>query len=120
MTNDNSTASVVAEFMTVINMSSDALRAWLNTSESRAVDAAEAGDASDASDASVARGAGLRTIALLKKSRHEYTEVDVAHARNAVAFIRRHVALRPDGDVTQTPWRYALMNVGCDPMRLAR
>ncbi len=125
MTTNDTAASAIAEFMTAINMSSDTLRAWLHTAESRAVDQLGAPAAADvaqpppdhAGDARAAVGAGLRTIALLRKSRHEYTDADVAHARDAVGAIRRGVALRPDGDVAHTPWRHALMNWGYDPTR---
>jgi hypothetical protein len=124
MTTNDTAASAVAEFMTAINMSSDTLRAWLNTAESKALDQPAAmavaqvePDAGDAREARAAAGAGLRTIALLRKSRHEYTDADVAHARDAVGFIRRWMALRPAGDVAHTPWRYALMNWGYDPTR---
>jgi hypothetical protein len=37
--------------------------------------------------------------------------------RKVVGYIHRHTAQRPAGDVSQTRWRYALMNWGHDPLR---
>ncbi|MFP5322678.1 MAG: DUF3140 domain-containing protein [Acidimicrobiia bacterium] len=31
--------------------------------------------------------------------------------------VHRHLAQRPDGDVTETKWRYSLMNWGHDPLK---
>lgn len=40
---------------------------------------------------------------------------DVAAMRKVVGYVARHTAQRPDGDVTETRWRYSLMNWGHDP-----
>jgi hypothetical protein len=32
-----------------------------------------------------------------------------------VGYVHRHLAQRPDGDITDTHWRYSLMNWGHDP-----
>ena len=37
--------------------------------------------------------------------------------RKVVGYVKRHSAQRPDGDVTDTPWRYSLMNWGHDPAK---
>jgi hypothetical protein len=42
---------------------------------------------------------------------------DYAHMRKVVGYVKRHLAQRPDGDVTDTPWRYSLMNWGHDPTK---
>ena len=34
-----------------------------------------------------------------------------------VGYVHRHLAQRPDGDVTETTWRYSLMNWGHDPTK---
>jgi hypothetical protein len=34
-----------------------------------------------------------------------------------VGYIHRHLAQRPSGDVSQTPWRHSLMNWGHDPLK---
>jgi hypothetical protein len=33
-----------------------------------------------------------------------------------VGYVHRHLAQRPSGDVTDTAWRYSLMNWGHDPL----
>ena len=43
------------------------------------------------------------------------TDDDYAHMRTVVGYVHRHLAQRPDGDVTHTRWRYSLMNWGHDP-----
>ncbi len=35
--------------------------------------------------------------------------------RKVVGYVHRHVTQRPSGDVSETPWRYSLMNWGHDP-----
>jgi hypothetical protein len=37
--------------------------------------------------------------------------------RKVLGYIKRHSAQRPSGDVTDTPWRYSLMNWGHDPLK---
>jgi hypothetical protein len=36
--------------------------------------------------------------------------------RTVVGYVHRHLAQRPDGDVTDTRWRRSLMNWGHDPL----
>jgi hypothetical protein len=40
-----------------------------------------------------------------------------ARMRKVVGYVHRHLAQRPKGDVTDTRWRYSLMNWGHDPMK---
>ena len=37
--------------------------------------------------------------------------------KKVVGDVHRHSAQRPDGDVTETKWRYSLMNWGNDPLK---
>lgn len=54
---------------------------------------------------------------LLRKDKGEYDEDDVAHRRKVVGYVHRHKAQVPRGDVTDTRWRYSLMNWGHDPLK---
>jgi hypothetical protein len=45
------------------------------------------------------------------------TDADAEHMRKVVGYVHRHLAQRPDGDVTETKWRYSLMNWGHDPLK---
>ena len=40
-----------------------------------------------------------------------------ARMRKVVGYVHRHLAQRPKGDVTETKWRYSLMNWGHDPLK---
>jgi hypothetical protein len=42
---------------------------------------------------------------------------DYARMRKVVGYVHRHLAQRPEGDVTDTRWRHSLMNWGHDPLR---
>ena len=99
-----------ADFKQVVNMSANALAAWLKTDESKAV-----GFRTSEGSESVGHRSGKKIIALLGKSQAEFTSSDIAHARKVVGYVHRHLAQRPAGDVSRTHWRYSLMNWGHDP-----
>ncbi|AKK27754.1 DUF3140 domain-containing protein [Mycobacterium sp. EPa45] len=42
---------------------------------------------------------------------------DYAHMRKVVGYAKRHLAQRPSGDVSDSNWRYSLMNWGHDPTK---
>ena len=99
-----------ADFKQVVNMSASALAAWLKTDASKAV-----GFKTSESGESVGHRSGKKIIAMLGKSQAEFTSGDTAHAQKVVGYVHRHSAQRPAGDVSQTHWRYSLMNWGHDP-----
>ena len=37
--------------------------------------------------------------------------------RRVVSYVHRHFAERPSGDISETRWRYSLMNWGHDPAK---
>lgn len=110
MSADDSRA-VIADFKHAVNMSPKALAAWLETPESKAV-----GFKSTDGGESVGHRSGKKIMTLLGKSNADFTSDDFAHARKVVGYIHRHLAQRPTGDVSQTHWRYSLMNWGHDPL----
>jgi hypothetical protein len=101
-----------AEFRAVVNMSAAEIKAWLATDESRKVGMTRRGEAE-----SVGRQSARRIIAVLGKTTPELEDVDYAHMRKVIGFCRRHLAQRPAGDVTDTRWRWSLMNWGHDPLK---
>ena len=105
-------AASVKAFKQAVNMPAHVLTAWLATDDSKKVGfkASENGE-------SVGHQSGKKIVALLGKNQADYTPGDAAHARKVVGYIHRHLAQRPDGDVSDTPWRYSLMNWGHDPQR---
>jgi hypothetical protein len=100
------------EFTDAVNMSPGELDKWLKTEDSKA-----AGQHSASGGESVGHASGRRIVALLRRKRADLTESDYAHMRKVIGYIHRHLAQRPDGDLTHTRWRHSLMNWGHDPLK---
>ena len=104
-------AETIARFRRAVNMTAAELADWLETDASRAV-----GDRSGGGE-SIGHASGRRILDLLWTPADAYTEADLAHMRRVVSYVARHTAQRPRGDVTDTRWRYSLMNWGHDPAK---
>jgi hypothetical protein len=63
----------------------------------------------------VGRRSAKRILRILREG--PQGEADYAHMRKVVGYVARHLAQRPRGDITETRWRYSLMNWGHDPLR---
>jgi Protein of unknown function (DUF3140) len=100
----------VSEFKKSVNMSPKQIEKWLDSDESKKVGFKE----NDHSE-SVGHKSGKRIIEILNKKQSDYTEDDLKHIHKVVGYIKRHSAQKPDGDITDTNWRYSLMNWGHDP-----
>ena len=100
----------VPEFNEAVNMSPKTLTACLNTAESKKV-----GSKSTEGSESVGHDSGKKISKLLGKLQADYTSEDIVHAQTVVGYIHRHLAQRPAGDISETPWRYSLMNWGHAP-----
>jgi hypothetical protein len=107
------------EFERVTNMSSPALRRWLQTGEARSVGALPRGAGRvtrpDQGE-SVGHASGRRILEIRSKPRSQLTDDDYAHMRKVIGYVHRHLAQRPSGDVANSRWRYSLMNWGHDPL----
>ncbi|MGC5563647.1 DUF3140 domain-containing protein [Streptomyces sp. FR-108] len=106
---DTDRADTVKEFGEAVNMTPGALKKWLDTDDSKSV------GQSDGDGESVGHASGRRIVRLLEKKKADLTDDDVAHMRKVVGYVHRHLKQRPSGDVTDTRWRYSLMNWGHDP-----
>lgn len=95
----------------VVNMTATELEEWLGTDESRSVGDKEAGRES------TGHRSGRRIVTILRTRKADLTEDDAEHMRTVIGYVHRHTAQRPDGDVSDTPWRYSLMNWGHDPLK---
>ena len=84
---------------------------WLETDESRAV-----GQKQDGSGESTGHASGRRIARILRTKQADLSDDDYLHMRKVVGYVARHAKQRPDGDVSETPWRYSLMNWGHDPL----
>jgi hypothetical protein len=99
-------------FHGLVNMSPGELEAWLATPQSRRVGMVRRGERE-----SVGHRSGRRILQILETPAGELTQADHAHMRKVIGFCRRHLAQRPGGDVTDTRWRWSLMNWGHDPLK---
>lgn len=109
---NNEDKQTIRDFKKSVNITAKQLEKWLAADESKAVGYKE----SDG-DESVGHKSGKRIVQLLGKKQSDYTADDIEHARKVVGYIHRHLAQKPDGDITDTNWRYSLMNWGHDPKR---
>lgn len=103
--------ATLKEFHSAVNMTSSQLKKWLDTDDSKAV-----GQKKDSNE-SVGHQSGRRIITLLGKKQSEFTPSDYEHMEKVVGYVHRHLSQRPDGDVSDTRWRYSLMNWGHDPLK---
>lgn len=94
-----------------VNMTEKELERWLATDESTSV-----GDTGGDGE-STGHESGRRIVDILGRRKGDLGEDDAAHMRTVVGYVHRHLAQRPDGDVTETRWRYSLMNWGHDPLK---
>jgi hypothetical protein len=94
-----------------VNMTASELEKWLDTDDSKSV------GQSDGSGEATGHKSGKRIVDILQAKKGDLTDADVAHMRKVVGYVHRHLAQRPSGDVSGTPWRYSLMNWGHDPLK---
>ncbi len=102
----------ITNFKKLVNMTPKNPDAWLETEESKKV-----GFKEDGKGESVGHKSGQKIVKLLAKKVDDYTAADLKHVHKVAAYIRRHLAQKPDGDTTETNWRYSLMNWGHDPKK---
>ena len=103
---------IIREVRAVVNMTRRQLSAWLDKDESHHV-----GYRYSRLEESVCHRSGRRILEILGKKRAELSDLDVAHARQVIGYVRRHLAQRPHKDITHTRWAYSLKNWGHDPTK---
>jgi hypothetical protein len=109
---DEAVAEVWDDWRSAVTMSAGQLEKWLATDESRSVGQKEGSDEGE----STGHASGRRIVELLRTNKTDLTADDAEHMRKVVGYVHRHLAQRPSGDVTDTKWRYSLMNWGHDPL----
>ena len=107
---DEAVADVWDEWQSAVNMTAGQLESWLESEESRSV-----GQKDDDGE-STGHASGRRIVEILRAKKTDLTSDDAEHMRKVVGYVHRHLAQRPSGDVTDTKWRYSLMNWGHDPL----
>jgi hypothetical protein len=109
---DDDEATTKREFDAAVNMTAKQIETFLDTDESKGV-----GQKKSGATESVGHASGRHIIRILGKKTADLTSDDYDHMRKVVGYVKRHSAQRPDGDVTDTAWRYSLMNWGHDPKK---
>ena len=99
------------DFQDAVNMSASELKKWLKTEESNSV------GQKDKKGKIKGRKSGKRIVKILNKDKSDYQKKDFKHMKKVVAYVHRHLAQKPSGDIEETPWRYSLMNWGHDPLK---
>lgn len=107
---DDSTA--LKEFQEAVNMTASEIEHWLETDHSK-----EVGQKNDGEGESTGHQSGRHIAELLHAKKEDYSTGDYAQMRRVISYVHRHLAERPSGDVTETHWRYSLMNWGHDPLK---
>jgi len=104
-------------FDALVNMTPAELEAWLKRPESHKVGMVRRGETE-----SVGRQSARAILAIRATPTDDLTEAQYAHMKKVIGYCRRHLAQRPQswktgGDLTNTRWRWSLMNWGHDPLR---
>lgn len=100
---------ILKDFQSAVNMNASEIKQWLKTKESHSV------GQKDKQGKIKGRKSGQKIVKILKKDKSDYQKKDFKQMKKVVGYIHRHLAQQPDGDIKETPWRYSLMNWGCDP-----
>ena len=108
---DDRKRDVRKEFGEAVNMTAAQLKTWLGSEESRSV-----GDTGGWGTESTGHEMGRHIVDLRDKHVGDLDDDDYARMRKVVGYVRRHLAQRPKGDVTETRGRDSLMNGGHDPL----
>lgn len=110
------------QFCSLVNMSNDELKTWLDTTESKSVGIKKGTTRTKVTKPedgeSTGHESGRIIVELLQMKSHEYGDFEVAHMRKVIGYIKRHTAQGPSKqNVATSRWRYSLMNWGHDPMK---
>jgi hypothetical protein len=106
-------------FGDAVNMTASELKRWLKTDESKSV-GVTGGKAKSGPGGgqSVGHESGEAIVTILEKKKDQLTDEDLAHMRKVTGYVKRHLAQQPKKeDVTESRWRYSLMNWGHDPLK---
>ena len=103
------------EFNSCVNMTPAELERWLGSEQSQSVGDSHApgGDGGE----STGHEMGGRIAELLRAKKGDLTDEDYAAMNKVIGYIHRHSAQHPGGDITDSKWRYSLMNWGHDPCK---
>lgn len=102
---------IYQEFYDKVNMMPSELEDWLDTDKSKSV-GQDSGDGE-----AIGHKSGQKIIEIKRTKKDNLTESDYEHMQKVNAYIARHTAQEPDGDIEESDWRYSLKNWGYDPLK---
>ncbi len=108
---DTEKQEVYDTFRERVNMSPSELEKWLDTEQSQTV-GQDSGDGE-----SKGHKSGKRIVEIKRTKKADLSEDDYAHMKKVNAYIGRHCAQKPQGDVEDSAWRHSLKNWGHDPLK---
>lgn len=109
---DSNHQEIWDEFRSLVNMTPSELENWLDSDESKAV-----GQKSEDGGESVGHKSGHTIIEIKHTKKADLSDDQWAHMQKVVGYIKRHSKQKPKGDISDTNWRYSLMNWGHDPLK---
>jgi hypothetical protein len=105
-------AAALKKFREAVNMTASEIEHWLETDHSK-----EVGQKNDGESESTGHQSGRHIVGMLRAKLADYSTGDYAQMRRVVSFVHRHLTQRPPGDISESHWRYSLMNWGHDPLK---
>ena len=112
MAEQHDDAQTLKDFREAVNMTASEIERWLETDRSK-----EVGQKQDGEGESTGHQSGRHNVEILRGKQADYSVGDYAQMRRVVSYVHRHLAQKPSGDITETHWRYSLMNWGHDPAK---
>lgn len=108
---EKSKDELYSTFYDLVNMTPSELEDWLETDASKQV-GKDSGDGE-----SKGHKSGRKIVKIKRQKKDELTDTNYEHMEKVIGYIKRHKAQRPEGDISETDWRYSLKNWGHDPMK---
>lgn len=104
---------IFAEFRTKVNMSPLEIKKWLETKTSKAP-----GEESCQSEFVIDKKTSQKLIKILLKRKVLLTKGDYECMEKVVRHIDKLYEHKPEDNMLESNWRYALMNLGHDPFKV--
>lgn len=112
---DKDHGEIYDEFNACVNMTPKELEEWLETDKSKSV--GDTNTQGGSGGESTGHKMGKRIVEIKHTKKADLSDDDYDAMNKVVGYIHRHSAQQPDGDITETNWRYSLKNWGHDPCK---
>jgi len=111
MASSKSREQIWEEWKNLVNMAPKEIADFLETEESKSV-----GDNDDKE--STGHKSGKRIVKIKRTNKDEISDEQWDHMAKVVGYIKRHCSQGGPGEnISESPWRYSLMNWGHDPLK---